>query len=439
MTWTDNSNNEEGFKVERCQGTTAFCDGHPGSWAPIAQTGPNINYYGDTGLPSSTTYSYRVRAFNVTAHSAYSATSTATTQGYPPVARIVASVLHGPAPLPVHFDGSGSHDPDGTIVSWAWAFGDGGTGSGAVVDHTYTSVGWNYASLTVTDNTGSTATEYVSIEVKSAGDGAPASGDGATPFGSILSGSYLDTRTQNDVSEVLIETRTAGTVSQRTSVLEHTWSLTVAAGSSQTFYLDAWHSANTEGDDFLFEYSRDNVSWTPMVTVTKTADNDVLQSYTFTQDVTGQLWVRVRDLDRTPGRGQTDRIGVDEMYVTSRLSTGYSGEVAPAVAALADGMLTVSKSGGGLLLAWGPSCVGTDLDFAVYEGPVGDFTAHVPVLCSTGGASGATISPSVGDTYYLVVPNDQYYEGRYGASSSGVEIPAGPTRCYPAAPLTGCP
>jgi hypothetical protein len=31
---------------------------------------------------------------------------------------------------PVTFDGSGSVDPDGTIVSYDWDFGDGGTGTG---------------------------------------------------------------------------------------------------------------------------------------------------------------------------------------------------------------------------------------------------------------------------------------------------------------------
>ena len=113
--------------------------------------------------------------------------------------------------------------------------------------------------------------------------------------------------------------------------------------------------------------------------------------------------------------------------------------VGRAAAALAGGMLSVSKSGDGLLLAWGPSCVSTDTDFAVYEGPVGDFTAHVPKLCTTGGMTSATISPSAGNTYYLIVPTDQYYEGRYGTSSSGGETPAGPTRCYPAAATTGCP
>ena len=50
MTWTDTSNNEEGLEVERCQGTTAYCDSHPASWAQVAQTDRNIDY--EVGLLS---------------------------------------------------------------------------------------------------------------------------------------------------------------------------------------------------------------------------------------------------------------------------------------------------------------------------------------------------------------------------------------------------
>ena len=65
-----------------------------------------------------------------------------------------------------------------------------------------------------------------------------------------------------------------------------------------------------------------------MITVTKTADNDVLQSYAFTQDVTGSIHVRVRDLDRTTGRTNLDTLSIDQMYVASKASMGVNGEVA---------------------------------------------------------------------------------------------------------------
>ena len=64
----------------------------------------------------------------------------------------------GTAGMPVAFDGSGSSDPDGSIVSYTWDFGDGSTGSGATPSHTYTTDGNYTVSLTVTDDAGATDT-----------------------------------------------------------------------------------------------------------------------------------------------------------------------------------------------------------------------------------------------------------------------------------------
>jgi len=75
----------------------------------------------------------------------------------PPVAALSLSARSGPAPLSVTFDGSGSRDPDGEIVSWAWAFGDGSTGSGRVVTHRYAGPGHYFPRLTVTDARGASA------------------------------------------------------------------------------------------------------------------------------------------------------------------------------------------------------------------------------------------------------------------------------------------
>ena len=58
---------------------------------------------------------------------------------------------------PVQFDGSGSSDPDGNIVSYEWDFGDGHTGTGSMLEHTYTKADTFIVSLTVTDNGGASA------------------------------------------------------------------------------------------------------------------------------------------------------------------------------------------------------------------------------------------------------------------------------------------
>ena len=50
------------------------------------------------------------------------------------------------------FGGSGSRDPDGSIVSYFWKFGDGASANGVSVSHTYAAPGAYSASLTVRDN-----------------------------------------------------------------------------------------------------------------------------------------------------------------------------------------------------------------------------------------------------------------------------------------------
>src|SRR5207244_3289985 len=67
------------------------------------------------------------------------------------------------------FDGSGSHDPDGTIASYNWSFGDSTTGTGAVVTKSYLAAGVYTAVLTVTDNVGASSTDNATVTVLSAG------------------------------------------------------------------------------------------------------------------------------------------------------------------------------------------------------------------------------------------------------------------------------
>jgi PKD repeat protein len=79
-----------------------------------------------------------------------------------PTAVISATPTSGEAPLAVSFDGSGSSDSDGTIVSYAWDFGP-STGSGQVTSYTYTEPGTYTVTLTVTDDDGATDSASVTI------------------------------------------------------------------------------------------------------------------------------------------------------------------------------------------------------------------------------------------------------------------------------------
>ncbi|MBI1886074.1 MAG: S8 family serine peptidase [Chloroflexi bacterium] len=72
LTWTDNATNEAGFKVERSKDGVSF--------SVIATLSANKTSYANTSLAASTTYYYRVRAYDGPNYSPYSNTASATTK-----------------------------------------------------------------------------------------------------------------------------------------------------------------------------------------------------------------------------------------------------------------------------------------------------------------------------------------------------------------------
>src|SRR5882724_4393894 len=77
LTWTDNSTNESGFKIERKTDTA-------GIYAQVATVGVNATSYSDVNLATGTTYCYQVRAFNSAEISAPSNEACSTTAGQDP-------------------------------------------------------------------------------------------------------------------------------------------------------------------------------------------------------------------------------------------------------------------------------------------------------------------------------------------------------------------
>ena len=92
LAWTDNATSETGYRVERSpDGTT--------NWTTVATLDPNATSYSDTGLTASTTYHYRVFAFNTGGDSAPSNTANATTLP-DPEGESAEAVRRVSAPLP---------------------------------------------------------------------------------------------------------------------------------------------------------------------------------------------------------------------------------------------------------------------------------------------------------------------------------------------------
>ena len=71
LTWEDESDNEDGFKIERKKSG--------GSYSQIATVGKNVTTYTSSGLANDTRYYYRVRAYNEAGNSSYSNEASAVT------------------------------------------------------------------------------------------------------------------------------------------------------------------------------------------------------------------------------------------------------------------------------------------------------------------------------------------------------------------------
>lgn len=75
----------------------------------------------------------------------------------------------------------------------------------------------------------------------------------------------------------------------------------------------------------------------------------------------------------------------------------------------------------------------------MHEGLIGSYYSHTALVCSTSGALSATVMPSLGDRYYLVVPLTADAEGSYGTRSDGEERLDSAATCRAANVIAPCP
>lgn len=111
LSWTDNSSNEDGFKIERK--TTAS-----GTYSEIAQVGSNVTTYNNnSGLSGGTQYCYRIRSYNTAGNSAYSNESCNTTLPDLPNVPInlIANMIQSPFSVELSWTDNSTNE-DGFII-----------------------------------------------------------------------------------------------------------------------------------------------------------------------------------------------------------------------------------------------------------------------------------------------------------------------------------
>jgi uncharacterized protein (TIGR02145 family) len=89
LSWTDNSSNETGFKIQRKTGSESF--------AFVGEVNANVFTYSDTGLSPNTTYFYKVFSYNSAGNSAVSSNEvtavTSTTSSIPTITTLPVTAI----------------------------------------------------------------------------------------------------------------------------------------------------------------------------------------------------------------------------------------------------------------------------------------------------------------------------------------------------------
>ncbi len=136
-----------------------------------------------------------------------------------------------------------------------------------------------------------------------------------------VSGSYTDTQTDDGVSQSIRERESGGKKQNRYSFLEHKWTFNVAPAAGFMFVLNAWSSGSADGDEFVFAWSTDDSTYTDFLTVKSTVPANV-QLAMLPSTLSGTVYIRVRDTDRTSRNRDLDTVFIDHMYIRAENAQG---------------------------------------------------------------------------------------------------------------------
>jgi hypothetical protein len=164
LIWQDTSTTEDGFQIERRGGSD-------GSFSQIAVVGPNATHYSDTSALPNTAYAYRVRAFNSTGASTFSAEAAVVTPSTTPALAIATSDL---TEATVNVPYSRNLVAIGGKPDYSWLIESGSLPAGLTISQsgnisgTPTTASGNTFTVRVTDAEGNRATRGLSLTVKPA-------------------------------------------------------------------------------------------------------------------------------------------------------------------------------------------------------------------------------------------------------------------------------
>jgi hypothetical protein len=214
------------------------------------------------------------------------------------------------------------------------------------------------------------------------------------------------------------------------------WQPFIAVGPDGTVHVvfyDTRREPDRTAADLFYSFSMDGGdTWSSPERITTEMSPNINDGFEFGDysgmDIVMNDLIAIFTDNRNESGGSGDSVDVYAAGIAAG-GLGGAGRV-PGSQAVPGQPLVLGKSGADIDFMWAAAC-GTVTDYAVYEGPIGDFENSSPLLCSTGGAISTTLTPGAGDRFYLIVPtSNDAVEGSYGQSSDGLERAPSSSACY---------
>ncbi len=237
------------------------------------------------------------------------------------------------------------------------------------------------------------------------------------PIAGNIGGSYISTQANGSSVQSIGERSSGGKKQNRYSYLEHEWEFQVTGGTSVTFYCNAYATASSDDDSFVFSYSTSGSNFIEMFTVAVMEDIDSYYTYVLPPSVSGTIYVKVMDSDRSAGNTDLDTVSVDHMYIRS--DTGGGSSVTPP--AQPTGLMATAMSSSRIDLDWTDNAL-DETGFEIEASPDGsDWTMIAMVGADVTGYSDTMLNPST-EYHYRVRATNSGGPSGYSNSASATTL-----------------
>ncbi len=164
------------------------------------------------------------------------------------------------------------------------------------------------------NNGGVTAGPVLTFTTESIPPSVTVTANGETTSRGTVTGTYTLTYVSDDQYESIREVVNPPNKNGY-STLSHTWIFDIPSAVEVAVHVEAFHSPSTDNDNFIFAYSLDGYTFSNLLTVTRTNDDDLAQISQLPNGTQGRVYIRVTDTNHIKGTVALDELLIDSLYI----------------------------------------------------------------------------------------------------------------------------